>query len=800
MFLFKTVLCFVVSIDLVLCVANLKYFETFSQLSVSSKVVRTARSYERRKNLKFQAFGRAFHLSLKSGTNVLSKDFEAVLFSGEMSASSFDVDQSQIYSGHLTDDPSVKVNAHTEETLWSINIFLKNDTYTIEPAWYLLNATENPYNNSYMVYRRSDLEFNAGQCGVENTEDDPHLNPESQSSVKGGNQTRLKRETAGDSCQLNIVADFSFFKNRCNQQPVTCTSIIIHLTESVDTIFRGSTFEGSSHNLYKDIGFRLKRLVLYTTPTVTSDKTFDHFNAKDVTWDASKKLQSFGYFMSQLGVDFCLNHLLTSYPMPDRVLGLAQVGQVCDFTRSNQPNRNIALSSSTEILTGPVTTLQFMIVITHGHNFGSRHDPATASCSQQEEAGGNFIMWDRAVDGLHSNNHIFSPCTLKAIGRHLEMGYGWCFVSKTAKPSLCGNGIVEEGEDCDAGAVGLINADPCCDKQCWFKDFAVCSDMNTVCCANCKMAPRSMTCFDSHGIDCKKLNYCSGNGYMCQEPENLPDWTPCNYGGQCYQGKCLNFCQTKAVKENLSLSSCMCRSPDNACKWCCFDNSDPRKPGPCTPYSSETLVDGLPCYKGYCEDGLCAPRSVTTTEWIQTIFTNHIKFTQVRFFKSNIVLCVVVLSLMLWVPLCCWICTLDNDKRFQKEIEELRLMKAMINKQPQNKKKVRAIPKKNDLIYRKVSIKALLEKKKIELDATDKVVAVIQPSVGTGNQSLTEDIEGHEEKPDDVEGELDGASVGQQSEDRTTGSLDKGIQRKSTDSIKHPKVVKFMINESKTDI
>lgn len=39
---------------------------------------------------------------------------------------------------------------------------------------------------------------------------------------------------------------------------------------------------------------------------------------------------------------------------------------------------------------------------------------------------------------------------------------------------------------------------------------------------------------------------------------------------------------------------------DDECKWCCFDNTDPKNPEVCRPYSDELKEDG-PCNFGFCE-------------------------------------------------------------------------------------------------------------------------------------------------------------------------------------------------------
>lgn len=54
----------------------------------------------------------------------------------------------------------------------------------------------------------------------------------------------------------------------------------------------------------------------------------------------------------------------------------------------------------------------------------------------------------------------------------------WCnniFLSiSEPEESFCGNSLVEEGEECDAGFIGSEDNDPCCDSTCKLKIGAIC--------------------------------------------------------------------------------------------------------------------------------------------------------------------------------------------------------------------------------------------------------------------------------------------------------------------------------------
>ncbi|CAL1539812.1 unnamed protein product, partial [Lymnaea stagnalis] len=110
----------------------LKHFETFSYIGVTSRLKRWKESQELIKEVNFKAFNRNFHLTLKAGTQVLAKKFTAHLVEEDDRLTQFSIDQNIFFSGHLTDNPNVTVNAHMEDTLWSILIYDVNNTFAIE--------------------------------------------------------------------------------------------------------------------------------------------------------------------------------------------------------------------------------------------------------------------------------------------------------------------------------------------------------------------------------------------------------------------------------------------------------------------------------------------------------------------------------------------------------------------------------------------------------------------------------------------------------------------------------------------
>lgn len=78
---------------------------------------------------------------------------------------------------------------------------------------------------------------------------------------------------------------------------------------------------------------------------------------------------------------------------------------------------------------------------------------------------------------------------------------------------MCGNGIVEEGEDCDPGGV----SSSCCDATtCKFQNGALCDPASSPCCqASCTFAAATQVCRPSKDATCDQAEMCTGNSSSC---------------------------------------------------------------------------------------------------------------------------------------------------------------------------------------------------------------------------------------------------------------------------------------------
>ncbi|XP_053783502.1 disintegrin and metalloproteinase domain-containing protein 10 isoform X3 [Desmodus rotundus] len=330
--------------------------------------------------------------------------------------------------------------------------------------------------------------------------------------------------------------------------------------------------------------------------------------------------------------DYCLAYVFTDRDFDDGVLGLAWVGApsgssggICEKSKLYSDGKKKSLN------TGIITVQNYgshvppkvsHITFAHevGHNFGSPHDSGT-ECTPGEsknlgqKENGNYIMYARATSGDKLNNNKFSLCSIRNISQVLEKKRNNCFV-ESGQP-ICGNGMVEQGEECDCGYSDQCKDECCYDanqpegRKCKLKPGKQCSPSQGPCCtAQCAFKSKTEKCRDDS--DCAKEGICNGITALCPASDPKPNFTDCNRHTQvCINGQCAG-----SICEKYGLEECTCASSDSKddkelCHVCCMKKMDLST---CASTGSVqwskhfmgrtiTLQPGSPCndFRGYCD-------------------------------------------------------------------------------------------------------------------------------------------------------------------------------------------------------
>ncbi|GAB5570299.1 disintegrin and metalloproteinase domain-containing protein 5-like isoform X1 [Prionailurus iriomotensis] len=204
-----------------------------------------------------------------------------------------------------------------------------------------------------------------------------------------------------------------------------------------------------------------------------------------------------------------------------------------------------------------------------GFNLGLSYDnPDTCYCSEDV-----CTMSPKAVQSRGVKD--FSTCTLddfKYLASH--SGFG-CLqrilpempVYKQQKKRTCGNGQLEQGEQCDCGTVKNCTHKDCCDpKTCTMKANKQCGS-GECCTQDCKLKSIGIQCRKSYD-ECDFTEYCNGVSPHCMPDTYARNGQSCDSGDSfCYKGRCRIF--TKQCKELIGGAS-------RGAPFACYDEVNSR--------------------------------------------------------------------------------------------------------------------------------------------------------------------------------------------------------------------------------
>jgi len=226
----------------------------------------------------------------------------------------------------------------------------------------------------------------------------------------------------------------------------------------------------------------------------------------------------------------------------------------------------------------------------------------------------------------------FSPCSIRdicskfpAVAKCLQRAPAR---AKILSITICGNGLKEQGEDCDCGTAENCAKDKCCTTDCKFKNGAVCDDKNDGCCQDCQIKPAQSVCRPSASI-CDLEETCDGSSMDCPPDLFVQDGTSCDSHDRslkCASGNCTSRavqCVSRVNQLYKFTAACPTWNVGATCILTCMVQN-----GTCFQLNG-VFVDGSECGNGgTCKSGACEGDSpfnnfdtyIKANIWIPIVF------------------------------------------------------------------------------------------------------------------------------------------------------------------------------------
>ncbi|XP_020009132.2 disintegrin and metalloproteinase domain-containing protein 28 [Castor canadensis] len=168
-----------------------------------------------------------------------------------------------------------------------------------------------------------------------------------------------------------------------------------------------------------------------------------------------------------------------------------------------------------------------------GHNLGMFHDDYTCKCPSA------VCVMEKSIRFYMPSD--FSSCSRDSYDKFLEDKLSNCLFN-TPLPTdiisipICGNQVVEMGEDCDCGTIEECT-NVCCDaKTCKIKAGFQC--VSGECCEKCQIRKAGKVC-RAVRHECDLPEMCDGKSSHCPGDRFKVNGFPCQNGrGYCLMGKC----------------------------------------------------------------------------------------------------------------------------------------------------------------------------------------------------------------------------------------------------------------------
>uniref|UniRef100_A0A8C0TAS0 ADAM metallopeptidase domain 28 n=2 Tax=Canis lupus familiaris TaxID=9615 RepID=A0A8C0TAS0_CANLF len=216
--------------------------------------------------------------------------------------------------------------------------------------------------------------------------------------------------------------------------------------------------------------------------------------------------------------------LITATKLSGTTVGLAFMSTMC----SPYHSVGIVQDHSSNVLRVAGTMAHEM-----GHNFGMFHDSYVCKCPS------TICVMDRALSFYLPTD--FSSCSRVSYDKFFEDKLSNCLFNAPLPTDIisipiCGNQVVEMGEDCDCGTPEECT-NICCDaKICKIKANFQCAIGE--CCEKCQFKKAGAVCRPAKD-ECDLPEMCDGKSGICPDDRFRVNGFPCQNGkGYCLMGLC----------------------------------------------------------------------------------------------------------------------------------------------------------------------------------------------------------------------------------------------------------------------
>lgn len=435
-------------------------------------------------HLAFHAFGKQFHVELFSSVQSFGvlPPFAKITVHSDTGVKTMPAKDLNIsyFHGHLRNEVSSahgSINGHEFDGI----IRTETETYFVEPSSkYPLAVNKKCGSGHHIIYKRSDLinleelvkNIRYRELEVDRSKEQllPNALPLVTGSVPGNKTNRpwkIERSALHNNalyCELRAVIDHTYFRSIGGSNEIKALQEVVYAISEADHIFRMTDFDGDG--LGDNVGFILQEVTFFTSALAPG---YHMRNVDEVDSNAYLKQLS-RYDFSQ----YCLGVAFTFRDFGENVIGLAHKsnpdpslsnGGLCGRAQLLEDRTFLYLNTLlvSQLIHGQLLTRDILaLTLTHelGHSFGAEHDE-TSCVSEVDKPSGNFLMFNLASTGKLPNNWKFSSCSMKTIASVIA-NRGLCLLVPTG--AICGNQIVEEGEECDCGfpETTCQKVDSCC--------------------------------------------------------------------------------------------------------------------------------------------------------------------------------------------------------------------------------------------------------------------------------------------------------------------------------------------------